>query len=160
MMPNERDHVRISTASRVFLVTLARTIDARMIADTPYGHTVSFREIFDLVLIHHGHLPPANNERVERHLTHLREILATQEPPSLGAGPVPRPIRRNMRTRHDTTALVEHATLVRAIRRLVFTDKILELPAAYRYCELVGIPPSAIDPETSDGQGAQPRPPE
>src|SRR5687767_14940138 len=112
MSNDERDHVRISTASRIFLVTLARTIDARAFADTPYGHTVSFREIFDLLLIHHGHLPAADDDRVYQHLTHLRQILATREPASLATGPIPRPIRPNMRVRRDSTALVEHASLI------------------------------------------------
>ncbi|MFA5860673.1 MAG: hypothetical protein WDA16_03165 [Candidatus Thermoplasmatota archaeon] len=156
MTNDERDHVRISTASRIFLVTLARTIDARTLADTPYGHTVSFRKILDLVLIHHGHLPALDNERVKERLTHLREILATREPASLATGPVPRPIRPNARSlRRDDTALIEHASLIRALRRLVYTDKILELPAAYRYCEIVGIPTAALSPEGSDGSSGQ-----
>lgn len=153
MANDERNHVRISTASRMFLVTLARTIDAHTLADPPYGHTVSFREIFDLVLIHHGHLPPADNERVNQHLKHLREILATREPATLAAGPVPRPIRPDMRVRRDSTALVEHASVIRALRRLVYTDKIVELSAAYRYCEIVGIPTAALSPD--DGSGGQ-----
>lgn len=151
MTSDERDHVRISTASRVFLVTLARTIDARTLADTRHGHTMSFREIFDLVLIHHGHLPAVDNERVNRRLAHLREILTTSEPASLATGPVPRPIRPTMRQpRRDDTALVEHASLIRALRRLVYTDKILELAAAYRYCEILGIPAAALTTDATE----------
>lgn len=160
MPHDERDHVRISTATRVFLITLARTIDARTLAGTPHGRTMSFREIFDLVLIHHGHLPASDNTRVNERLTHLRDILATHEPASLATGPVPRPIRPNASLRRNDTALVEHSALVRALRRLVYTDKILELPAAYRYCELVGIPTAAIGPEDHDAVGGQVRRPE
>ena len=35
--------------------------------------------------------------------------------------------------------------LVRALRRLVYTDKLLTLEQAHRYCDLVGIPRRLLD---------------
>jgi hypothetical protein len=35
--------------------------------------------------------------------------------------------------------------LARALRRLVFTDKLLTLEQAYRYCDLAGIPRRALE---------------
>lgn len=33
-----------------------------------------------------------------------------------------------------------HEELARALRRLVYTDKLLTLEQAHRYCDIVGIP--------------------
>lgn len=35
--------------------------------------------------------------------------------------------------------------LARALRRLVYTDKLLTLEQAHRYCDLAGIPRRALD---------------
>lgn len=40
---------------------------------------------------------------------------------------------------------VDTPTLIRALRRAVFTDKLLTLDDARRYCSLVGLPLSALD---------------
>lgn len=60
-----------------------------------------------------------------------RTFRRSSPPASLATGPVPRPVRPNMRARRDSPALVKHASLIRAMRRLVYTDKILNFAAAY-----------------------------
>ncbi len=42
----------------------------------------------------------------------------------------------------------DEAALVRALRRLVRTDKLLTIEDAYRYCDLTGIPRRALDETT------------
>lgn len=44
--------------------------------------------------------------------------------------------------------------LTRALRRLVYTDKLLTLEHAYRYCDLIGLPRTTIDEPNSAGGGA------
>lgn len=41
---------------------------------------------------------------------------------------------------------MERHVLVRALRRLVYTDKLLTLETAWAYCDIVGIPRSEVDP--------------
>lgn len=35
--------------------------------------------------------------------------------------------------------------LARALRRLVYTDKLLTIEEAYRYCDIVGLPRRVVD---------------
>ncbi len=44
---------------------------------------------------------------------------------------------------------MEQEALVRALRRLAYTDKLLSLETAWAYCDVVGIPRSAVDPKPS-----------
>lgn len=41
--------------------------------------------------------------------------------------------------------MTEQAELVRILRRLVHTDRLLSLEAAWRYCDIVGIPRKLIE---------------
>lgn len=40
--------------------------------------------------------------------------------------------------------MIEPLQVVRALRRLVYTDKLLTLDDAFRYCDVAGIPREAI----------------
>lgn len=42
---------------------------------------------------------------------------------------------------------MDAAPLVRALRRLVYTDKILSLEVAWAYCDIVGIARAELDPK-------------
>lgn len=40
--------------------------------------------------------------------------------------------------------MMESAPVVRALKRLVYTDKLLTMEDAFRYCDVAGIPREAI----------------
>ena len=40
--------------------------------------------------------------------------------------------------------MMESAPAVRALKRLVYTDKLLTLEDAFRYCDIVGLPRASI----------------
>lgn len=42
---------------------------------------------------------------------------------------------------------MDHEPLIRALRRLVYTDRLLSLDAAWAYCDVVGIPRAELDPK-------------
>ena len=145
MSRDEQNHVRVSSTARTFFVTLARTIDARTLSGTAHGHTMTFHEILDLFLAHHGYLPdPADNVGQAR-FTHLKQILAEQ-PTLIARGPVPAPVRPDARRRAEASS-PDQARLIRALRRLVYTDRILDLQTAKKYCEIAAIPIESLSPE-------------
>lgn len=39
----------------------------------------------------------------------------------------------------------DHAELARALRRAVYTQRLLSLEEAWRYCDLVGLPRTTLD---------------
>lgn len=43
----------------------------------------------------------------------------------------------------------DHAALGRTLRRLVYTDKILSLADARKYCEIVGLSEDCLAPDTT-----------
>lgn len=49
-----------------------------------------------------------------------------------------------------------HEDLARALRRLVYTDKLLTLEEAHRYCDLTGIPRGMLDDSRRE-RGLTPR---
>lgn len=47
----------------------------------------------------------------------------------------------------NTGTEVDQTALIRALRRLVYTDKLLPLEMAWAYCDIVGIPRNAVAPK-------------